>query len=214
MLARGRDHVGILSAVTRGDLARCERRRDLGVASGMGDELRAAIVDEHGCWGSFELFRSSDQPAFDADDAQLMRDAARILAPALRRGFVTPTADGAAISNQTGVLLIDERYTYWASPRQRERGCRCSAPDRSRSTRRYRSISTRSNRCSPSSASIAAVSSSRGYSASGLTPTGPTSLPSALVQRRWKQARDGNESPFCIGTHRSRPANRSDIARR
>lgn len=80
MLARGREHVGILSAATGGDLARCERWRELGAASGMGDELRAAIVDEHGCWGSFELFRSSDQPPFDAVDAQLMRDAVRILA--------------------------------------------------------------------------------------------------------------------------------------
>lgn len=109
MLARGREHVGILSAATGGDLARCERWRELGAASGMGDELRAAIVDEHGCWGSFELFRSSDQPPFDAVDAQQMRDAVRILARALRRGHVAPTVDGASPSGQAGVLMIDER---------------------------------------------------------------------------------------------------------
>jgi DNA-binding CsgD family transcriptional regulator len=109
MLARGRDHVGILSSATGGDLARCQRWRELGAASGMGDELRAAIVDDHGCWGSFELFRSSDQPPFDAHDAQLMRDAARVLARAVRQGHVVPGGDGASLTGQTGVLLIDER---------------------------------------------------------------------------------------------------------
>jgi DNA-binding CsgD family transcriptional regulator len=109
MLARGRDHVGVLSAATRGDLARCRRWREWGAPIGMGDELRAAIVDEHGCWGSFELFRASDDPPFDSDDAQLASGAARILAPALRHGVVSPINERGHGPDQTGVLLIDNQ---------------------------------------------------------------------------------------------------------
>lgn len=74
-LARSRDHVWALSAATGGDLARSRRWRECAQPVGMGDELRAAVVDEHGCWASFELLRATDDPPFDAEDANLMRDA-------------------------------------------------------------------------------------------------------------------------------------------
>jgi DNA-binding CsgD family transcriptional regulator len=74
----------------------------------MGDELRAAIVDEQGCWGSFELFRASDDPAFDEHDAELIRDAGRILAGALRHRAVTPEGEAGVCPDQAGVLLIDD----------------------------------------------------------------------------------------------------------
>lgn len=109
LLSRARDPVGVLSAATGGDLAQCYRWREMGRAAGMGDELRAAIVDEHGCWGSFELFRASDDPPFDSDDAQLMREATRLLAPTLRRGRVDRSAELGAEPDQTGVVLIDGR---------------------------------------------------------------------------------------------------------
>jgi len=44
--------------------------------------------------GSFELFRASDDPAFDEEDARLMRDAVRIFARALRHGAVAPGRSG------------------------------------------------------------------------------------------------------------------------
>lgn len=72
----------------------------------MGDELRAAIVDDHGCWASFELFRSSDDRPFDGDDARLAGDAARILASSLRRGRITSHAHETP-SSPTGVVLVD-----------------------------------------------------------------------------------------------------------
>jgi DNA-binding CsgD family transcriptional regulator len=105
-LAAGPDHVGVLSHATGGDLARCRRWRDFGRPLGMGDELRAAIVDEHGCWGSFELFRASDERPFDGDDARLVGDGARIVAPALRRGRMTPQPDQAH-PPLAGVVLVD-----------------------------------------------------------------------------------------------------------
>jgi DNA-binding CsgD family transcriptional regulator len=107
VLARGPDHVGVLSAATSGDLARCYRWREMGQPIGMGDELRAAVVDDHGCWGSFELFRASDDRTFDSDDALLLRDAGRILAPAFRRSRLPPPATDASDPAETGVLLID-----------------------------------------------------------------------------------------------------------
>ncbi|CAN5166080.1 LuxR C-terminal-related transcriptional regulator [soil metagenome] len=107
-LARSRDNVWALSAATGGDLARSRRWRECAQPVGMGDELRGAIVDEHGCWGSFEALRATDEPAFDAEDANLMSEAARILAPRLREASVSATDDGGIDEGRTGVLLIDE----------------------------------------------------------------------------------------------------------
>jgi DNA-binding CsgD family transcriptional regulator len=107
-LARGPDPVCVLSAATGGDLARSSRWRDCGQPVGMGDELRAAVVDEQGCWASFELLRSSEEPAFRLEDANLMRDASRILARSLRRRSVSATDEGGVEPGQTGVLLVDE----------------------------------------------------------------------------------------------------------
>jgi DNA-binding CsgD family transcriptional regulator len=107
-LARSRDPVCLLSAATNGDLARSRRWRDCGEPVGMGDELRAAVVDEHGCWASFELLRGSDEPPFQIEDANLMRDAARILARRLREASVSATDEGGVEAGQTGVLLVDE----------------------------------------------------------------------------------------------------------
>lgn len=97
----------MLSAATGGDLARCRRWREFAQPAGIGDELRAAAVDEHGCWGSFETYRASDDPPFDADDARLMRDAARILAGRLRKASLSAPDDRGVDPGRTGVLLID-----------------------------------------------------------------------------------------------------------
>jgi DNA-binding CsgD family transcriptional regulator len=74
----------------------------------MGDELRAAAVDERGCWASFELMRTSDEPRFEPEDANLMRDAARILARRLREASVSASDGGGVEAGQTGVVLVDE----------------------------------------------------------------------------------------------------------
>jgi DNA-binding CsgD family transcriptional regulator len=107
-LARNPDPVCVLSAATGGDLARSSRWRDCGQPVGMGDELRAAVVDENGCWASFELLRASDDPPFQPEDADLMRDATRILARCLRQAGFSATDEGGVEPGQTGVLLVDE----------------------------------------------------------------------------------------------------------
>jgi DNA-binding CsgD family transcriptional regulator len=107
-VARSPSRVWTLSAASDGDLARSRRWRECSQPAGMGDELRAAAVDEHGCWASFEALRASDDPAFDPDDSDLMRDAARILAHRLRKASVSATDSGGVEPGETGVLLIDE----------------------------------------------------------------------------------------------------------
>jgi DNA-binding CsgD family transcriptional regulator len=107
MLVRGRDNVCTLSDATDRDLARCRRWRECAQPAGIGDELRAAVVDDHGCWASFELYRASDEPRFDPEAAKVMRDAARILARCLRRASVSAASDRGVDAGQTGVLIID-----------------------------------------------------------------------------------------------------------
>lgn len=109
ILARSRSHVGVLSAATGGDLARSRKWREILKPYGVGDELRCVAADQHGPWGDFAFFRDSDDHAFDADDAQFMRDAAAVLAGAFRRAMVGPgAAASGASSGETGVLLMDD----------------------------------------------------------------------------------------------------------
>jgi DNA-binding CsgD family transcriptional regulator len=109
VLARSRDRAGVLSAATGGDLSRSRRWREFYAPYGIGDELRTVVADERGCWGTFQLFRDSDDPPFDADDAQLMRDASRLLARALRRGALARSqGPWAASPTETGVLILDD----------------------------------------------------------------------------------------------------------
>lgn len=108
MLARSRNHVGILSAATGGDLARSRRWRECLGRHGVGDELGCVATDELGSWGDFRLYRSSDDPAFSADDAQLMRELSALLARGLRRGAVAPMEAADAPDAAMGVLLLGE----------------------------------------------------------------------------------------------------------
>jgi DNA-binding CsgD family transcriptional regulator len=107
ILARSRDHVGVLSSATGNDLARARHWREILAPYGVGDELCCVAVDERGPWGEFILFRDSDEPSFDADDAQLMRELSAVLARGLRRQAVAPAEDGETTPAETGVLLLD-----------------------------------------------------------------------------------------------------------
>ena len=110
MLARSRNHVGILSAATGGDLARSGRWRNVFAAYGVGDELACAATDERGSWGDFRFWRNSDDPAFSAEDAQLMRDVSASLARALRRRAAAPVEGPGFASPEMGVVLLDDHF--------------------------------------------------------------------------------------------------------
>lgn len=105
-LARNRERVGLLSAVTDGDLARSQRWRESLERFGTGDELRVVAADERGCWGRFDLWRDHDDRPFDADDAQLVRDVSGILGRGMRRATVGLRDDAPAAPLETGVLML------------------------------------------------------------------------------------------------------------
>jgi DNA-binding CsgD family transcriptional regulator len=105
-----------LSAATRGDLARSTRWRECLAPYGVGDELMTACRDRHGCWGSVELMRDSDDPPFTDEDAGFLHELAPIFATLLRNGLrdswdeaqprpVTPPA--------TLIVDADLRRTSW-----------------------------------------------------------------------------------------------------
>ncbi len=105
MLARSRNHVGVLSAATGGDLARAGRWRNVFTRYGVGDELACVATDERGSWGDFRFYRNSDDAPFSAEDAQLMRTVSSALARALRRRAVTAIDGPAVAPAEMGVLL-------------------------------------------------------------------------------------------------------------
>jgi DNA-binding CsgD family transcriptional regulator len=76
-----------LSAVTGGDLARSRRWRECLRPYGVGDELMTACRDRHGCWGTVELMRDSDDGAFSDDDARFLHEVAPTLAALIRHGL-------------------------------------------------------------------------------------------------------------------------------
>jgi DNA-binding CsgD family transcriptional regulator len=76
-----------LSAATGGDLQRSTRWRECLQPYGVGDELMTACRDRHGCWGSIELMRDSDDPTFSEDDVAFLHQLAPTLATLIRLGL-------------------------------------------------------------------------------------------------------------------------------
>jgi DNA-binding CsgD family transcriptional regulator len=105
-LARNRDRVCVLSAVTGGDLARSQRWRESLERYGTGDELRVVAADERGCWARFDLWRDRDDRPFDEEDAQLVRDASRVLGRAIRRAILGLRDVAEAPPLETGILVV------------------------------------------------------------------------------------------------------------
>jgi len=76
-----------LSAATGGDLHRSTRWRECLQPYGVGDELMAACRDRHGCWGTVELMRDSNDPPFSDADAELLHQLSPTLATLIRHGL-------------------------------------------------------------------------------------------------------------------------------
>jgi DNA-binding CsgD family transcriptional regulator len=77
----------VLSVEAGGDLARSTRWRECLAPYGIGDELMTVCRDRHGCWGSVELMRDSDDPTFTEDDARFLDELSPTLARLLRAGL-------------------------------------------------------------------------------------------------------------------------------
>jgi DNA-binding CsgD family transcriptional regulator len=103
-----------LSAATGGDLARSRRWRECLKPYGVGDELMTVCRDRHGCWGSVELMRDSDDRPFDEADVQLLHELAPTLGRLLRRSAPRGWGDEAApLPPATLILDRELRPTSW-----------------------------------------------------------------------------------------------------
>jgi DNA-binding CsgD family transcriptional regulator len=105
-LAHNGHRVGVLSAVTGGDLARSQRWRESLERYGTGDELRVLAADERGCWGRFDLWRDRGDPPFGTEEVRLVRGASAVLGRGMRRATVGLRDDAPAAPLETGVLMI------------------------------------------------------------------------------------------------------------
>jgi DNA-binding CsgD family transcriptional regulator len=114
-LVAGRRASVALSAATRGQLARSPRWRECLQPYGIGDELMTACRDRHGCWGSVELMRDSDEAPFDEQDVRFLHDLAPTLGRLLRRSQLrdAPVPGGEAPAPATLLLDAELRPTSW-----------------------------------------------------------------------------------------------------
>jgi DNA-binding CsgD family transcriptional regulator len=104
-LARGPVHVATLAQATGGEVTRSQRMRELFLALGFGDELRAALVVDRQCWGYLHLFRAAVSPAFDEIDVACIEQARPLVGGALRAACLV--GQRPAISPGPAVLLLD-----------------------------------------------------------------------------------------------------------
>lgn len=106
-----------LGDATGGDLARSTRWRECLQPYGVGDELMTVCRDRHGCWGSVELMRDSDDPHFGEQEVQLLHELAPALGRMLRRSLLRrwQTESGAEQSLPPATLILDcdLRPTSW-----------------------------------------------------------------------------------------------------
>ncbi|MER7770901.1 LuxR C-terminal-related transcriptional regulator [Kitasatospora sp. NPDC096140] len=109
-LARGPEPVMSLDRVTRGERTASARYREIMAGLGLGDELRAALVVGHECWGVLCLHRADAEAGFSAADLDVVRRLAPHLAEGLRRDVVHQalTGDGAATAGGPGVIVLDQ----------------------------------------------------------------------------------------------------------
>lgn len=102
--------VGVLSAATGGDLESSYRYRNALRPSGIGHELRAALVADGACWGYLVLLRTPERADFDAAAVDAVAAVVPELAADLRDGLLAaraasmPADQGLAIIGQGGGL--------------------------------------------------------------------------------------------------------------
>ncbi len=115
-LALSEQHAATLSQATGGNLDRSERHREVRGRHGLGDELRAALVDDQVTWGALTLLRGSDREPFSPADAVLVAEVARHLAEGLRRAVLlaghSPAPSDADDAAGVVVLASDDSTAF------------------------------------------------------------------------------------------------------
>jgi DNA-binding CsgD family transcriptional regulator len=106
-LALSERHAATLSHATGGQLDRSQRHREIRRPNGFGDELRAALLDDHATWGALTLLRGSDRAPFTAAEAALVAALTPQLADGLRRAMLlTPHAPTPADDRHAAGMLV------------------------------------------------------------------------------------------------------------
>jgi DNA-binding CsgD family transcriptional regulator len=111
-LAVSADPVGSLDRATRGHRPDSARYREIMGPLGLGDELRAALIANKGCWGVLCLHREGASHGFDDRDVALIRQIAPHVAEGLRRAMtVGPTAELGASAAGPGIIVLNDDLT-------------------------------------------------------------------------------------------------------
>ncbi|TSE01273.1 LuxR family transcriptional regulator [Skermania sp. ID1734] len=106
-LARSRDHVSSLDAVTAQDRMASARYREIMRPIGLGDELRAALVTGDQCWGYLCLHRADGSLGFTSSETALIRRLGPLIAEGLRHAVLM--GDGPKIPRPpAGVVVLDD----------------------------------------------------------------------------------------------------------
>jgi DNA-binding CsgD family transcriptional regulator len=122
-LIRREPPVAGLIRATGGQLERSARWRELFGPLGFGDELRAALVRDNGCWGFLSLHRKADRDAFSPDEEEWLAGLTRYLADGLRASMIVERLSGPdaaghepaviVLNGDLGVVTISDAAVRW-----------------------------------------------------------------------------------------------------
>lgn len=109
LLARSSSSTAILAEATEGRPELSARYHSLIRPFGLEAELRAAFVADGACWGGVALFRTPEQPSFDATARRFIEKASRHLAEGIRTSLVLGYARRDVGPQTPGLILIDDQ---------------------------------------------------------------------------------------------------------
>lgn len=119
VLAEAADPVGSLDRSTGGHRAESPRYREIMAPLGLGDELRAALIAGHRCWGVLCLHLEDADAGFSDQDLATVRRLAPHLAEGLRQAMVREAAETQQ-SGAPGMLVLDGDLSVVSVSRQAE----------------------------------------------------------------------------------------------
>jgi DNA-binding CsgD family transcriptional regulator len=108
-LAESADPVASLDRATRGHRLASARYQEIMGPLGLGDELRAALIVNKGCWGVLCLHREDASHGFEDREVGLIRHISPHVAEGLRRAItIGPAAAAAAGTGAPGIIVLDQ----------------------------------------------------------------------------------------------------------
>lgn len=106
-LIKGPTRACSLTEATRGDAQRSIRFRELLSPMGVGQELRAACVQNGQAWGLMHLYRAAGRPAFTRQETAMVGRVTVTLAELLRSSILEPGVRTISASHAPAVVVLD-----------------------------------------------------------------------------------------------------------